>query len=141
MKVVLDVNVWVSGLLWRGIPGLILDLSKNQQITILVSEALGEELEDTLRRVKFQSKIQSLATTVEGLLTVIEELSQSCSYLSVDAPELRDPDDLIILGTAQASQAEVIITGDRDLLILKSFNNIPILTPQDFLKNYFTESS
>jgi putative PIN family toxin of toxin-antitoxin system len=141
MKVVLDVNVWVSGLLWRGIPGLILDLSKNQQITILVSEALCEELEDTLRRVKFQSKIQSLATTVEGLLTVIEELSQSCSYLSVDAPELRDPDDLIILGTAQASQAEVIITGDRDLLILKSFNSIPILTPQDFLKNYFTESS
>jgi putative PIN family toxin of toxin-antitoxin system len=138
MRVVLDVNVWVSGLLWRGIPGLILDLSENQQITILISEVLREELEDTLRRIKFQSKIQSLATTVEGLLTVIEELSQFCSHLSVDVPELRDPDDLIILGTAQASQAEVIITGDRDLLVLKSFNGIPILTPQDFLKNYFT---
>ncbi|PSF39483.1 putative toxin-antitoxin system toxin component, PIN family [Aphanothece hegewaldii CCALA 016] len=139
MKVVLDVNVWVSGLLWRGRPGLILDLSKKQQITIFVSDGLRQELENTLRRTKFKSKIQSLAITVEDLLTVIKELSQSSPYLSVELPELRDLDDLVILGTAQASQAEFIITGDQDLLVLKKFNDIPILTPQDFLKMFGVE--
>ncbi len=45
MRVVLDVNVWISALLWRGVPGQIVDLAQNQQITIFASASLLSELE------------------------------------------------------------------------------------------------
>lgn len=53
MRVVLDVNVWISALLWGGVPGQMLRLARNQQITIFASEALFLELETSLRRDKF----------------------------------------------------------------------------------------
>jgi len=105
MRVVLDVNVWISALLWRGVPRQVVDLAVNQQITIFASEVLFAELEITLKRAKFQKQIMSIPTTV---------------------------DDLI--------DAEAIITGDNDLLILTEFAGIPILTPQNFLELYFPNS-
>lgn len=57
MRIVLDVNVWISALLWGGVPGQILRLARNQQIGIFASEALFLELETTLRRAKFQPRI------------------------------------------------------------------------------------
>lgn len=51
MRVVLDVNVWISALLWGGTPAQLLHLAKSQEITIFVSEDLLEELEVTLKRV------------------------------------------------------------------------------------------
>jgi putative PIN family toxin of toxin-antitoxin system len=50
MKVVLDVNVWISGLLWGGVPGQILKLAKNQRITIFASEKIFADIEDTFDR-------------------------------------------------------------------------------------------
>lgn len=50
MKVVLDVNVWISGLLWGGVPGKILKLAKNQKITIFASQKILADIEDTLER-------------------------------------------------------------------------------------------
>jgi predicted nucleic acid-binding protein len=52
-------------------------------------------------------------------------------------PELRDPDDTIVLATAIASQANAIITGDLDLLILGEYQGIQIMTANDFLQQYF----
>ena len=56
MRVVLDVNVWISALLWRRVPGEIVDLVENQQIIILLSQILLAELETTLRRANFSQK-------------------------------------------------------------------------------------
>lgn len=84
MRVLLDVNVWISALLWRGVPGQIVDLAENQQIiTIFASKALLAELETTLRRAKLQPKIQSLGVTVEDLLAVARQLLQLCQETSV----------------------------------------------------------
>jgi hypothetical protein len=47
---------------------------------------------------------------------------------------------MMILATALSANAEAIITGDRDLLILTEFAGIPILTPQNFLELYFPNS-
>ncbi|MEH1776662.1 MAG: putative toxin-antitoxin system toxin component, PIN family [Nostoc sp.] len=57
----------------------------------------------------------------------------------LSTPQLRDLDDTVILETAMAANAEVIITGDLDLLVLTAFNAISILTPQEFLNWYFPE--
>ncbi len=90
MRVVLDVNVWISALLWRGVPGQIVNLAENQQITIFASENVLSELETTLRRAKLQPKIQSLDVTVEDLLTLARQLVELCPVTSVDVPQLRD---------------------------------------------------
>jgi putative PIN family toxin of toxin-antitoxin system len=94
MRIVLDVNVWISGLLWVGVPGRIFDLAEAHQITIFVSEPIREDIKEILERKKLQAKIQSLAVTVEDLLAVVGQLSESCSTEAVEVTELRDPDDM-----------------------------------------------
>lgn len=137
MRVVLDVNVWISALLWGGVPDLVVLLAETQQIVVFASEPLFGELETTLRRPKFEQKIQSLDTTVEEILEGIRLLLQWCQPIAVDVPQLRDPKDLIIIATTVGANAEILVTGDRDLLILNEFEGIPILTPQKFLDRYF----
>ncbi|MBN3870051.1 putative toxin-antitoxin system toxin component, PIN family [Nostoc sp. JL33] len=139
MRVILDVNVWISALLWGGVPGKTLRLARNQQINIFASEFLLLELETTLKRDKFQLRLQQRGYTVENLISVVKGLSNDCPTISVDAPQLRDPKDTVVLAAAVAANAEAIVTGDLDLLVLIEFNGIPILTPQDFLSRYFLD--
>ncbi|MEH2388633.1 MAG: putative toxin-antitoxin system toxin component, PIN family [Nostoc sp.] len=99
MRVVLDVNVWVSGLLWRGVTGRIFNLATANKITIYTSEPILADVEEILARKKFQSKINALNTTVKELLSTLKQLSYSCIITSVEASQLRDSDDTIILAT------------------------------------------
>ncbi|MDZ8067856.1 MAG: putative toxin-antitoxin system toxin component, PIN family [Nostoc sp. DedQUE08] len=115
MRVVVDVNVWISGLLWGGVPDIVLLLAEEQKITIFASDALFLELETTLRRPKFQSKIESLNLRVEDIINATKDVLQFCLTVSVSAPQLRDPKDTIVLAAAIAANAEAIITGDLDL--------------------------
>jgi predicted nucleic acid-binding protein len=64
------------------------------------------------------------------------QLVTICPNLMITCPQLRDPYDLIVLGAAQAAQVEVIVTGDKDLLVLANFEGIEILSPQGFLDCY-----
>jgi hypothetical protein len=139
MRIVLDVNVWISGLLWGGVPGRIFDLAEEQQIAIFVSEPILEDVKEILGRDKLQAKIQSLDVTLENLLVTVGQLSELCPTTSVNITQLRDPDDAAIIAAALAANAEVIVTGDLDLLVLNEFNGIPILTPQDFISRYFPD--
>lgn len=138
MRVVLDVNVWVSALLWGGVPARIFTLARNQQITIFVSEPLLIELETTLRRSKFQQRIQQRGYSVEFLMSITKALSQMCPTILVEVPQLRDQDDAKILAAGVAAGVDVIVTGDLDLLTLGQFQNIAILTPQDLINRYFS---
>ncbi len=133
MRLVLDVNVWISGLLWQGVPKQIIDLAKSKAVNIFVSEPILSELEEVLARTKFQSKMRSLGITSQDLINLVRQLSEVCVPISVNVPNLRDPDDAVILGTAIAAKAVLVVSGDLDLLVLEEFAGIPILTPADFL--------
>jgi putative PIN family toxin of toxin-antitoxin system len=137
MRVVLDVNVWISALLWAGVPRQVVDKAASEEITIFASEPLFAELAATIGRAKFEAKILSLGRTTEDLINLVASFLQWCQPIIVDVPQLRDPKDLIIIATAVGADAEVLVTGDRDLLILNEFEGIPILTPQQFLERYF----
>jgi uncharacterized protein len=136
MKVVLDTNVWVSAWLWRGIPGNLIRLAREQQITICASEVLLNELENTLSYSKLQQKILSLNFTQDQLMIGTRELVQIYPISQLDVPGLRDKDDNIILATAISAQADLIITGDQDLLILCEYQGVIIKTAKDFLNEY-----
>ena len=134
MKVVIDVNVWVSALLWGGVPGQILRLVYEQTIEGYVSAELLQELEATLRRAKFQPRLEKCQQTVDKLMAIATALCPSVLIDDVDIPNLRDPDDAKIIATAISANAEVLITGDQDLLVLQDVQGIHILTPAQFLE-------
>jgi hypothetical protein len=136
MKLVLDVYVWISGLLWGGIPGQILKLAKNQRITLFASANVLTDIKDTLNRPKLQHQKQHLRYTTEYLMAVVKQLTQLCADKPIEMPQLRDPDDAVILAIALVVNAEVIVTGDLNLLVLKSFKDISIIMPKEFLSRY-----
>ena len=112
-----------------GNPRRIIQLAVSEKIVLYSSKLLIEELQTTLNYPKLQRRLEKLAITAEELLvevTAIIQLSQPVSIPDVD--QLRDPKDKILLETALAVPVEVIISGDEDLLILKEFQEIPILT-------------
>jgi uncharacterized protein len=137
MKVVIDVNVWVSGFLWGGLPAQILQLAQQGAIGSQISSELLLELETTLSRPKFQKQLQKRNQTVERLCHIAQSISTRIEIGEMSIPQLRDQNDVKILATAIVSQSQVLITGDLDLLVLNPFEAIEILTPSDFQRNYF----
>ena len=133
MKVVIDFNVWVPALLWGDVPGQILRLVYEKTVESYVSAELLRELDATLRRAKFQLRLEKRQQTVAGLMAIATALCPSVPIEDVDIPDLRDPDDDKIIATAIAANAEVVITGDQDLLVLQDVQGIRILTPTQVL--------
>jgi len=120
------------------IPRKIIELGQTHQIIIFASDDLFQELQATLRRHKFESKITSLGLTVEAILDAATEIIKFCPNISIQVPDLRDVKDNHILALALSAKAEVVITGDRDLLVLENFAGISIVNPIDFLNKYFS---
>lgn len=132
MKVVIDVNVWVSGLLWGGVPAQVLRLVQQGQIASFISSELMLELETTLRRPKFQSQLLKRNQTVEALCEIARSISTLIEISTLAIPQLRDKNDVKIPATAIESKSEFLITGDLDLLVLNPFESIQIVTPGKF---------
>jgi uncharacterized protein len=133
MIVILDTNIWISGILWSGPPNEIIRLAEKGKISIATSQTLLEELFGVLDRDKFQSQLLSSHTNINAVRESI------ISLVTIFAPDQKvfmvvaDPDDNIVLECALASEADYIISGDDHLLSLKKFNTIPIVTPRTFL--------
>jgi uncharacterized protein len=134
MRIVLDTNIWVSAIIWGGIPDQIVLLQQRRLVTIGMSEELLNELETTFNKKKIHPKLNALGLTVSSAINLVRESVVLYPIAELFVPELRDPDDSIVLATAIASNSEVIITGDQDLLVLANYENIKILTAKDFIK-------
>jgi uncharacterized protein len=136
MKVVIDVNVWLSGLLWGGVPARVLRLVQQEKIENYVSLELLLELETTLRRPKFQPQLDKRQQTVAALCDIVREISTVIEIGAVQVPQLRDQNDVKILATALEAKAQFLISGDLDLLVLSPFQLIQIVTPSNFLQHF-----
>ena len=128
VKIVADTNTLVSGSLWSGNPGRLLDAVKAGQLTLLQSPQLWVELVEVLNRPKFIARLQLLGLTP----TMLADSLRQYVIWSADTPiplppQLRDPKDLMVLAAAVAARADAIVTGDDDLLSMKSFEGIPIM--------------
>lgn len=134
MRVVLDTNTVISGFLWGSYPRQILDLVRNQQIEIYTSSPLIEELLDVLSRPKFAQRLLAvIQETPEALVNNYINLVQIVEIHIVEKIIINDPDDDQVLACAVSSSADYIISGDQDLLTLKLYQNIPIVTAREFM--------
>lgn len=132
-RVVPDTNIVVSGLLWRGQPRRVLDAARDGIIELYTSPVLLEELEDVLKREKFAARLTAASVTVQDLIFGFSALARVIEAEPIEPVILVDPDDDAVLACALSADAEVIVSGDSDLLDLKEHKEIRILTATEFL--------
>ena len=132
-RTVPDTNIVVSGLLWRGNPRRILDAARDGIIELCTSPVLLEELEDVLSREKFARRLVAANVTVRDLVSGFSALATVIEAEPIEPVILVDPDDDAVLACALSADAEIIVSGDSDLLDLKEHKGIRILTATEFL--------
>ncbi|NKC15602.1 MAG: putative toxin-antitoxin system toxin component, PIN family [Gammaproteobacteria bacterium] len=132
MRLVLDTNIVVSGLIWGGVPRQLLDLGRDGQVTLFTSSLLLDELADVLEREKFAALLASQNITPAFLMQRYGMLTQLVQPQPIERT-VRDIDDDAVIAAALAAKTEVIATGDQDLLVLHPWQGIQILNTADAL--------
>jgi uncharacterized protein len=128
MRVVIDTNIFFSGLKGKGKPALVLDAVASPGCILVSSEDLLAELEDVISR-KFGWSRQAIESTLNQIRMTAEMVSPE-----FELTDCADPDDNRILEAAVAGRADCIVSGDkRHLLRMGSFRGVEILTAHDFL--------
>lgn len=117
MRLVLDTNIVVSGLVWGGMPRQLLDLGRDRRVRLFTSTALLDELADVLGREKFAALLASQSITPVFLMQRYGMLAELVRPQPIERT-VRDIDDDVVIATALAARAELIVSGDRDLLAL-----------------------
>ncbi len=135
MRIVIDTNVWVSGLLWRGIPWRLLCLAEKGQVELCTVPSMLVELAEVLSYERLQPRLEQLGLTPSKLVAYAMNLA---SIFEVQVTEgipivVADPDDDIFLRCAVVADAAYVVSGDHHLLALGEYAGIPILTIRDFL--------
>lgn len=126
MKIVLDANVVIAAFAARGLCEAIMEVCLCEHEIALSDDLLDEILRNLRNKIKLPKDI------VDNIGALLREHSNSTIPSPLASDVCRDPDDIKILGLAVATKADYIVTGDKDLLILKSFEDIPILNPRAF---------
>ena len=132
MRLVLDTNTVVSGLLWDNEPSRLIDEGLQGRVELLTSQALLLELGDVLPRRKLAQRVAASGLSVAQLVARYAVLAQS--VLPADISRIAtDPDDDQVLACALAARADLIVSGDADLLNLKAYQGMPIVTVAEAL--------
>lgn len=131
MRLVLDTNVLVSAFLWKGVPGRLIELAGEGDIQLYTSRALLDELADVLHRKKLAKPVQTTGLTATELVKQYQRLAYRVTARQFTKQITRDADDDAVLACAIAAKADLVVSGDRDLLVLKAFRSVPIITPAE----------
>jgi len=131
-RIVIDSNTYVSRLLAPGsVPARAVDRAMNEAV-LLLSDAALKELADVLARRKFAHYFTPAERTIFlSLLADVVTLVPIVQRIEV----CRDPKDDKFLELALNGEADLIITGDKDLLTLDPFHGIRIMTPAQYPKS------
>ena len=127
MRIVIDTNFLISAFIRNGVCRRLLEHFAQSNHKIVVSEFILDEFTRTLQR-KFGYELGEVETAVETLMPELVTVEP------VTFPEqiCHDPDDDAILGTAVAGNADCIVTGDSELLVLDRFRDVDIISPSEF---------
>lgn len=140
MKLVADTNVLLSSVLWRGAPHQLLELARSGTISLASSPALLQEFAGVLGRRKFVDALARAGLEVDRILIEYQAATEIVYPAPLPQPVCRDPDDDDVLACALAARVDLIVSGDRDLLSIESFRNIPIVTPAFALERALLKS-
>jgi putative PIN family toxin of toxin-antitoxin system len=133
MRIVADTNLLIASIFWSGAPYKIVQQALDGKIEIVTSKDILNEVRKVLKDPKegFMLGEQEIDDIVNGILLYAKLVEPA---IIVDVVK-RDPKDNPIIACALTAKAEFIVTRDNDLLVLKEYAGINILTPEEFLKN------
>jgi len=128
MKVVIDTNIWISYLLGSLLQGMD-EKILSKEIKVVVSDEMLKEISEVSSRPKFKNIFT--AKRIKELFSLLD------SYAVVVSPSqkvnvCRDGKDNFLLEVAIEGEADYLVTGDEDLLVLDPFHNTKIVKPKDF---------
>jgi len=129
VKVVLDTNVLIAALIARGTCHELLEYCVHEHELVTSDFILGEIRQALMKKFHFsrQEATEAVALLKTGMIIVTPE--------PLPVPVCRDLDDDNIIGTAIAGSCMCIVTGDKDLLVLKHYRGIDILSPDSFWRH------
>lgn len=130
IRVIFDTNVWISFLIGRRLSSIKTHLI-NAQIVIITTQQLLNEIKEVTDRERLKKYFpkESVIELLDFLETIAETVEIKPTHLIN-----RDPKDNFLLDLIDFSQADYLVTGDKDLLIHNPFKSATILTPADFEK-------
>jgi putative PIN family toxin of toxin-antitoxin system len=131
-RLVLDTNVVIAALIWNGTPRRVLSAGHEEKAILMTSAQLLTELRVDLSRSKSDHRIYEARQTVDGLIAAYTW--QTISVLPFPIPRIvSDPDDNVVIGTALAANANLVVTGDKALLSIVEYEGIRIVPPVEAL--------
>ena len=127
LKVILDTNIIISAIGFGGKPAQILLQALEEKINAFISPILLAELQEILNK--------KLHLSNQDIILTIEEIKDSFQIINPQETVtiLQDDDDNRVLEAAMEGSCEYIITGDKELLALKEYKGVKIITAEEFL--------
>lgn len=135
LKVVMDTNVFVSGVFFSGPPYQILKAWQSGEFELVVSQ----EILDEYRRVGEILSAERPQVDLNPVLTFVIEHAKVYQPVELKESVCEDPDDDKFFACALASGSKVIISGDKHLLKVSGYHNIEVLKPREFVDRYLTQ--
>jgi len=133
VRIVVDTNIWVSSLLWRGMPWKLLYLTEAGEIELCMAPSMLVELAEVLSCKRLQPRLEQLGLVPAELVAYVMNLASIFEVPEGPPIVAADPDDDVFLRCAVAASAACVVSGDNHLLDLGAYADIPILTVRDFL--------
>ena len=132
MKIVLDTNVFISGIFFGGAPLQILQSWKQSKIKIILTEQILEEYQ----RVGKELSERYTSVNIEPIIELFTIFGEFVETKGISESICEDPDDNKFIECAIASQSKVIVSGDKHLLNISGYKDIEVLKPRAFVDNY-----
>ena len=135
LKVVMDTNVFISGVFFNGPPYQILNAWQSGEFELVVSQ----EILDEYQRVGKIMAEERPKIDLNPILTFVLEHAKVYKSAKLKEPVCEDPDDDKFFACALASGSNIIISGDKHLLKVSGYQGIEVLKPREFLNKYLAE--
>ena len=131
LRVVLDTNVLVSGLIMLGKPRELLSIIARREATLVLSKEILNEFTKVMRRNKLTEYV-----TEEQVERFIENIERIAEFVELEShlEVVNDPKDDIVINTAIDGRADLIVSGDHHLLSLKEFKGIKIASVDEAVR-------
>jgi len=135
VKIILDTNVFISGVFFAGPPYQIIKAWRDDILKLVISEEIFEEY----RRVGKLLGEQFPMVDLQPILDLVRASAQIFSVKCLPESVTDDPDDDKFLACALACKSKMIVSGDKHLLKVNGFRGIKIIKPREFVDNYLTD--
>lgn len=131
VRVVLDTNILVSGIFFHGLPGRVLDAWLDRKFSIFVTPTILEEYARVMQEFTAGKRDVDIIEWMDTLLELCHVVPDSSKAVA----HVRDPHDDKFVNCALRAKANYLVTGDKDLLVLKEKFPVKIVSPRKFLNS------